>query len=104
MPTDGLEGPSQALPPARRRAPIVQLAAGEPNLTPASIVVSAGGAIGIFGAAYCTSTGSPPTGLAVGVASVLFMALGAQFFVEGAPPTKIYRKGEEPEEASQPAV
>jgi len=35
------------------------------------------GSLGIFAAALCTSTGSPPTGLAVAAASVALMAAGA---------------------------
>ena len=46
-------------------------------LPPIALVTVGGGAAGIFFAAFCTSTGSPPTGLAVAGATVLFMFLGA---------------------------
>ena len=40
-------------------------------------LVIGGGTIGILYAAFCTSTGSPPTGLAVALTAVAFMAIGA---------------------------
>lgn len=46
-------------------------------VNPLAAFFAAGGALGIGFAAYCTSMGSPPDGLAVGIASVLFMSAGA---------------------------
>ena len=59
---------------------IVAYADEEPaTVTPAALATIGGGALGIFGAAYCTSTGSPPTGLAVGIATILLVSLGAGY-------------------------
>ena len=49
----------------------------ESSVSPIQGVVLAGGALGIVGAAFCTSTGSPPTGLAVATTALLFMFVGA---------------------------
>jgi len=49
-----------------------------PGVSPAAAVVIGGGSLGIVGAALCTSTGSPPTGLAIAVGSILFMAIGSR--------------------------
>lgn len=49
----------------------------EKEVSPIQGAVVAGGTLGIVFAAYCTSTGSPPTGLAVGIAALLFMYFGA---------------------------
>ena len=65
---------------------------------PEAAVVAAG-TLGIVGAAYFTSTGSPPTGLAVAVAALLAMYVGVNLIgvsdsVDGttgrSPPPKMY--------------
>lgn len=58
------------------RAAITQMAEGA-SVSPLQAAVIGGGTLGILGAAFCTSTGSPPTGLAVALAAVAFMAAGA---------------------------
>jgi hypothetical protein len=47
------------------------------SVSPLQGLVIAGGTAGILGAAFCTSTGSPPNGLAVATAAILLMFLGA---------------------------
>jgi len=47
------------------------------TVSPAQGIVVGGGTLGILGAAFCTSTGSPPTGLAVAFVAIGFMAIGA---------------------------
>ena len=49
------------------------------SVSPAQGAAIAGGTLSIVGAAYCTSTGSPPTGLAVATVGLLFMYLAAGF-------------------------
>lgn len=53
------------------------IAMTEGEFGPLEAVFAGGGALGVVFAAYCTSTGSPPTGLLVATASVVFMAAGA---------------------------
>ena len=55
-----------------------------PTVSTAQGFVLSGGTLGIIGAAFCTSTGSPPTGLAVAVSALAFMAIGATI-IESAP-------------------
>ena len=55
---------------AKRATPV------EYNVRPLPAFFAGGGAVGIGYAAYCTSSGSPPTGLAIAFASCLFMAAG----------------------------
>ena len=50
--------------------------------SPIAWAVCAGGSAGIVFAAFCTSTGSPPTGLAVAGVTILLMVLGASTFEE----------------------
>ena len=54
----------------------------EVEVKPLDALFAGGGALGVVFAAYCTSTGSPPTGLAVGIFSCLFMAAGATLLEE----------------------
>ena len=59
-----------------RMAPVV-LSEEPANLSLPVLATIGGGALGIFGAAYCTSTGSPPTGLAIAVATLIAVTVGA---------------------------
>ena len=71
------------VPATRLAAPHVArtgvISCAEPSISPTQGIVIAGGTLGIVGAAFCTSTGSPPTGLAVATLGLLFMYLGAGF-------------------------
>ena len=60
-------------------SPVKLSAPASPAVTvsPAQAVVIGGGALGILGAAFCTSTGSPPNGLTVAFVAIGFMATGA---------------------------
>jgi ketopantoate reductase len=51
----------------------------EAEVSPLAAIFAGGGALGIAFAAYCTSSGDPPTGLAVAAAAILFMAAGGAF-------------------------
>ena len=57
------------------RVPAVLLQ--EKSLNPIALGTVGVGSLGIFFAAYCTSTGSPPTGLLVAVISLALMYGGA---------------------------
>ena len=68
--------PTAAAVSSLPRVPTVLLSESE-AVNPLAWAVCAGGSAGIVFAAYCTSTGSPPTGLAVASATILFMVLAA---------------------------
>ena len=68
--------PATAALRPRAAAPSM-LAAKDVEVSPLMAVFAGGGVAGVFFAAFCTSNGSPPTGLAVGILSCLFMAAGA---------------------------
>jgi len=55
------------------------------TVSPLQGVVAGGGTLGILGAAVCTSTGSPPSGLAVAFGSIAFMAIGAKIIESKSP-------------------
>ena len=59
------------------RSAAPHMLAGKVEVSPLMAVFAFGGTAGVFFAAFCTSNGSPPTGLAVGLASCIFMAAGA---------------------------
>ena len=56
---------------------IVMSSEGPISVSPLQGLVIATGAFGIVGAAFCTSTGSPPNGLAVATVALVLMYLGA---------------------------
>ena len=68
--------PRTALAPHTSRSTI-SAAEREISISPTQALVSGGGVLGIVGAAFCTSTGSPPTGLAVAMVTVLALYIGA---------------------------
>ena len=88
---------SRAISTPRPRA-IVSAAERDISVSPSQGLVIGGGTIGILGAAFCTSTGSPPTGLAVAIAGLLFMAAGSRLVESEAPPPPVVEK---PIEVSQ---
>ena len=55
----------------------ISAAEREISISPTQAAVSGGGVLGILGAAFCTSTGSPPNGLAVATVTVLALYIGA---------------------------
>ena len=69
--------------PAAARAGTLVARAGLPvcaekvEVSPVQGVVMGGGFLMVAAGVYCTSTGSPPTGLALGFVALLFMYLGA---------------------------
>lgn len=75
--------PSVGLPPAllatAARAPPCAIVAKESEISvsPLQGLVTAGGLVGILGGVYTTSTGSPPTGLAIAIVTLLAMYAGA---------------------------
>ena len=84
---------------ARTSAPVMLFGFGqkapEPPAPPKEIkveplqgVFAGGGALGVVFAAYCTSTGSPPTGLFVAFIACLFMAGGATIVESGGLPKR----------------
>ena len=70
--------------PRTTKAPVMMAK----EASPLQIGFIALGALGVVFAAYCTSTGSPPTGLAVAVFSCVFMAGGAEIIEEGGLPKR----------------
>ena len=63
-------------------------ASKELSINPLEAAFAGGGALGVVFAAYCTSTGSPPTGLTIAVISCIFMAAGANIIEEGGLPKR----------------
>ena len=84
--------PSRSLALARSSpAPTMQeeeASAKEVSINPLEAAFAGGGALGVVFAAYCTSTGSPPTGLTIAVISCIFMAAGASIIEEGGLPKR----------------
>lgn len=78
--TRGMSAQSSMTPPIlEQRVPVLQMMAEEGESTAALVGFMGGGLALIFGAAFCTSTGSPPTGLAVAGLAFAVMYLGANF-------------------------
>jgi hypothetical protein len=70
------------LPAAARAGTLVArnglpVCAEKVEVSPVQGVVMGGGFLMVAAGVYCTSTGSPPTGLALGFVALLFMYLGA---------------------------
>ena len=61
-----LATPPAAQPLAASRMPAVEMMSKDISVSPIQAVFAGGGAAGVVFAAYCTSTGSPPTGLYAG--------------------------------------
>ena len=59
------------------RSPAVQLQAEDKALDPIAVATIGLGALGIFGSAFLTSTGSPPNGLALATITLALTAAGA---------------------------
>lgn len=70
------------------RTPAAPLMMAEKELNPVAAIAAGGGSLGIFYAAFCTSTGSPPTGLLVAFFAVLFMTAGATIAESGGLPPR----------------
>ena len=83
-----LTPPAPPAAAAAVRVSTAPLMMAEKELNPVAVGAVGGGALGIFSAAYCTSSGSPPTGLLVAFFSVLFMSAGATIVESGGLPPR----------------